>query len=691
MEKKFKFRKSLTTSNTPISNAFRDKAENEISLLCGVEFFGDSSKVIEHAKKDFINYLKVGFGIKNNGENPIKITIKLTQSGLEDVCEYKGRIVEIKDSEIFIYAYDERGVAQAIYDLEDKMTSKKVPYLDMGKSKNKPLFSPRMTHSAYDFDVYPEGYLQRLAKEGIDAIMLSIKGVNQTTARTCDINAIIDLAEEYGIDVYAYFCEHVFHNPEADDAEEVYSKVMGEVFRVHNKLKGIIFVGEIINFPSNDDNTTKREWWKWFNEDNLPDPKPAPGFWPCKDFPKWINVVKKVIRKQKADADIVFWTYNWGWAPKKDRVELLENIPTDITLLVTFEMFENIPTNYGITERICDYSIAFEGPSQVFVSEAEVAKRRGIRLYTQANAGGRTWDFGCLPFEPFAQQWLRRYKALRDCNEKYNLTGIMESHQYGFWPSFITKIEQKAFNYVRESDEQILQSVVDEFSNGETEKCLQAFEYWSQAIRLYMPTENEQYGAMRVGPAYPLQLGAFPKPPANLPNRSPFADGFVMEYGGFALALNGPEGKFTLHAIRIRAEIQMLKDIIKLLKKGIDIFASIKKKSKEILKLINMGKYMICCFTTDIHVKQMYIYRQRLSVVPTRLEATRLIENIKKLAIKEIKNCERAIKVVDKDSALGYEPCMGYAGDRVHIEWKIRQVKHMLENELSIREKGLKF
>jgi hypothetical protein len=34
---------------------------------------------------------------------------------------------------------------------------------------------------------------------------------------------------------------------------------------------------------------------------------------------------------------------------------------------------------------------------------------------------------------------------------------------------------------------------------------------------------------------------------------------------------------------------------------------------------------------------------------------------------------------------------MGYGGDRAHIEWKIRQVKHMMEYELGIYEKGLKF
>ena len=104
-----------------------------------------------------------------------------------------------------------------------------------------------------------------------------------------------------------------------------------------------------------------------------------------------------------------------------------------------------------------------------------------------------------------------------------------------------------------------------------------------------------------------------------------------------------------------------------------------------------MGEYMICCFTTDIHVKKMYIYRQRLMVAATNKEVESIINGITKLGLAEIRNAEKALKVVDRDSALGYEPSMGYGGDRVHIEWKIRQVKNMLENELDIYRNGLKY
>ena len=73
-----------------------------------------------------------------------KINITITKEGLGDVCDYKGRVVTVADGQIDIKAYDNRGAAQAIYDLEDAMTHIKLPYLVKGETKNKPLFIGRI-------------------------------------------------------------------------------------------------------------------------------------------------------------------------------------------------------------------------------------------------------------------------------------------------------------------------------------------------------------------------------------------------------------------------------------------------------------------------------------------------------------------------------------------------------------------
>ena len=56
----------------------------------------------------------------------------------------------------------------------------------------------------------------------------------------------------------------------------------------------MIFVGESVQFPSKDERTTGRKHIDFLNEDNFPDVKPAPGWWPCKDFPEWVNLIKEL-------------------------------------------------------------------------------------------------------------------------------------------------------------------------------------------------------------------------------------------------------------------------------------------------------------------------------------------------------------------------------------------------------------
>jgi len=203
-------------------------------------------------------------------------------------------------------------------------------------------------------------------------------------------------------------------HPDDAGAEEYYESIYGRIFARYPQAKGLILVGESIEFPSRDPHTTGKirsipgtEAAEW----EFPDKRPSPGWWPCSDYPQYIGLLKRVVRRHCPQADIVFWTYNWGWAPEEARVALLRALPEDITVMVTFEMFEKL-RHEGITNVTVDYTLSFEGPGKYFTSEAETVHARGMRLYTMSNAAGLTWDFGVIPYEPAPFQWALR--PLRD-------------------------------------------------------------------------------------------------------------------------------------------------------------------------------------------------------------------------------------------------------------------------------------
>ena len=172
-----------------------------------------------------------------------------------------------------------------------------------------------------------------------------------------------------------------------------------------------------------------------------------------------MEIIKKSVRKYAPNAEIVFWTYNWGYAPEEERMRLIKTLPTDICLLVTFEMFEKYKV--GNSEGYCaDYTLAFAGPGKYFISEAKAAAERGIKLYSMANTAGKTWDFGCIPYEPMPYQWIKRIEWLRESSEKYGLSGLMESHTFGLFPSIISDLANIAFSCPKENCDKILSQVL---------------------------------------------------------------------------------------------------------------------------------------------------------------------------------------------------------------------------------------
>ena len=85
----------------------------------------------------------------------------------------------------------------------------------------------------------------------------------------------------------------------------------------------------------------------------------------------------------------------------------------------------------------------------------KVAKERGIKLYAMTNTGGRTWDLGTCPYFPFPNQWAKRFDEVNKARKNFGLTGLMESHHYGFVPSFISRLTQLCYQFDDKIEENI--------------------------------------------------------------------------------------------------------------------------------------------------------------------------------------------------------------------------------------------
>lgn len=696
MEQNYDFRKRLLQRHRP---NLRDEAyvpqagQIEYTEQFRIVISPSAGRVIQTAAKDFQDFLLVSMkisvqlvleDIENITDPALTLAVQDKNGPLSVPASYR---IRTEPSRIEILGADERGCAQALYQLEDQMTLRRAPYLTSGESTFAPAFSPRMIHSGYGMDQFPDEHLAAIAHRGMDAILVFVKDVDQTPAGYLCFNDLIWRAAGYGLDVYAYSYFTSEMHPDDDGAQSHYESTYGNLFCRCPGLKGVVLVGESVEFPSKDPRVSK---FKYYNNtiDGLPTGKPTAGWFPCCDYYKWVNMLKKVIRRHQPEADIVFWTYNWASRPEEDRLALIDSLLTDISLMATFEMFDHHWVD-GLKIRPTDYTISFPGPSPYFLSEAKRAKQRGIRLYTQANAAGLTWDFGVIPYEPFPMQWAKRYNAMLAAHDTYGLCGVMESHHFGYWPSFISELEKLMFTEPRMPAEEAIRLLAEEYyGSAFAQAGMQAWQTLSEAITYYPCCDEDQYGPFRIGPAYPLVFMRDVQIPT-----VPYA-----HFGGNKICFTN-YGCDYLYAItsgyktigtssqRIPGELHCLQNMLRLLQQGREQLERIEPllngvREEDCHMLCNQLRFMEHCIVTTMHVKQFAIRKWKLRAEQDVHVMQQLIEEMIDIGKAEIENAEQTIVLVEADSRLGWEPSMEYIGDARHIRWKIRQVTQLIEQEL---------
>lgn len=696
MERNYDFRKEMLMVHRPDLRGEYTPGKDEVSLEnCTILVKEDAGEVITTAALDFQEYLftsmQVTCALSRKGSAGMAVTVG-TYTQLGKAWSYDpvaaSYEITVSDDGVTVCGYDDRGCAQGLYQLEDRMNHIRAPYLAKGVTHYAPAFSPRMVHSGYGQEMYPDQHLAAIAHAGMDAILLFVKDVDLTQVGYLDFNNTIRRANKYGIDVYAYSKIESQKHPDDPGAFAHYNSTYGKLFENCPGFKGVVLVGESVEFPSKDPRVSP---FKHSNNaiDGIPTGKPTAGWFPCMDYPQWLQMLQKVIYPHKPDADIVFWTYNWGKESEELRLKLIDSLPEGISLMATFEMSQARKMD-GYKCRAADYTISFPEAGPYFISEAKRAKERGIRLYTQANSAGLTWDYGVIPYDPFPLHWERRYKAMLEAREKWGLSGIMESHHFGYWPSFISAIEKRMFTLGNQAN--ALEAVAEELYGPENAaEALEAWKLLCLAHEHYPCTNEDQYGPFRIGPAYPFVLESDAKIPT-VPhaihggNRITYVD-----YGYSPVTKLRPTGvghlQIGFRQLRIGGEIRDLEKMRVYLQQAREKLEALATKLEgyrkaDCLRLCNMIAFMENTATTAIHAKKWAINRWKFYSLTQKDEIEKWVQEMEEIGEAEICNAEATIPLVQKDSRLGWEPSMEYIGDERHLRWKIRQLRYVIDGEL---------
>ena len=534
-----------------------------------------------------------------------------------------------------------------------------------GEAPRRPLFSPRMIHSGEGFDTFSDGYLEKAAAAGFDSILFYVW--NAEEPRASELRDLIARAKKRGLGSYLYsrINTQAFVHPDDPKAEAVFDATYGKMAAAFPEARGVLFVGESFEFPSKDERSCGLAIDYSVDRRAPGDERPYPGWYPCRDYAKLIEAVKRSLHKVNPALEVVLWSYNWGYCDEGPRRELIRLLPKDVSLLVTFEMFEEYDLRNGLPVKIADYSIAFAGPGKYFVSEAEEAKACGLKLYGMVNTACRTWDLGVVPYMPVPYQWKRRWDAIRDARRKWGLRGLVESHHFGWTPNFVSELCKEAFTEGgRDFDEHIRAIAVRDFGAGNADAALAVWKDWSEAVRDTNPSMPNQNSAYRYGPAYPFNA-LRPDVKGTDLSLSPM---FINpNYRSFADRDDQTDGY-------LRKEAELLDSVVGRFAKGAARFAAFGTPQAD--EQARLGEFISRCYRTAANVK-------RGLVAERAKDETKVIS----LARDEYENTRAAIALVRADPRLGWEPRMGRRCDERALKMKMKWMeRHYFGGERTVVE-----
>ena len=680
-EPEYAFRKRLLVVHEPDRRDWTAKpAANEFAFAdgCRITVPPDAPALVARAAADFAEYLSVSMGVKTGAVDAVSISL--------DTSLEKGTYVVDVGTNVSIRAVDARAAAQALYHLEDLMNLREAPFLRKGRETRTARFSPRMVHSGYECDEYPEEHLRVLAHHGMDAILIFLYSPGVAKLHHKDnIADTMRRAKAWGLDTYIYSHVKGWKHPDDPDAEAFFDERYGKLAAAYPEAKGFVVVDENCRFPSKDPRVA--DWDdKRHCKKNPKDPRPPPGYFPSNDYPAWFRRVQTALHKVNPNLELVFWAYAFVWQPIENATAFVDVLPKDVTLNVTFEMGGAHEKRNGMKSVVEDYSLSFEGPGGFFQSMAARAKKDGLRLYTMANSAGLAWDWGTIPYEPCPYQWKRRWDGVTAARGDYGVCGVMESHHYGVWPSFITELEKESYTVGGLPFDWHIRKIAErDYGRRNAAAVLAAWSDFSNAVRDMPPTYENQYGPFRIGPAFPFNAFGPELKHSDFPVRPMYLGHYYNQLRSRFYNKNDWLGETHDKPEYLERELELFKGMADKLLAGAAVFRGISEQDDlstarrvKAARMADLAEYMGRGVLTALYTRDAVIQEHRVKVLGVTGDAEKKArERVWELAALEYANTKAALEIMKRDSRLGWEPTMEYRGGIKTVEWKLERMRQI--------------
>jgi hypothetical protein len=265
----------------------------------------------------------------------------------------------------------------------------------------------------------------------------------------------------------------------------------------------------------------------------------------------------------------------------------------------------------------------------------------------------------------------------------------MESHHYGWMPSFLDLFSKNAFTSNSVPNPEMLTAIAKRDFLEKYETVLLAWKEFSKGISEVVACELDQYGPYRSGPTYPL---TFLQTEKDL--HMPFVEWAWHPRSGIWNPIYSDTVFENIDDSLMR--LRHVTSVTEHFQIGVDLMETVAKElgfsyGSEQSRQIAVARYIYCSYLTAKHVmlwniaKRLLFFKREnnisscvddlLSAISVeRYTEEHLATYMRAIAEAEKKNVTVALDCWQEDSRLGFEASMEYVFDSEFASWKLNEI-----------------
>ena len=383
-----------------------------------------------------------------------------------------------------------------------------------------------------DVDYYPEPYLERLAREGVNALWLTIRwrelAETSFTKRHPDagrrlekLRRTVDRCLKHGIKTYAFFIEPIFA-VEGDQLLKEHPELFGEpcegmrvmcasrpeVRRYIEESVRDIFtqvprLGGTISISHGERSTTCFSWVDAVDGTRRGNCPLCSSQEPWQMHNHLAGSIVRGIRAAGSDAVNISWFYQPYVASKRAAwvAECARHLPDGVVLQYNFESGA-VREQLGGLRHGGDYWLSYTGPSDAFRAVAEAARGTGARIGAKIQVCN-SHEMATVPYVPVPGLLYRKYREMR----RLGVSTVMQCWYFGSYPGVMNRAAgELAYEDFSDGEDAFLRRLAAPYWGNDAETVAKIWKKLSDAYGEYPLSNNMQYyGPFAAGVAWPLR------------------------------------------------------------------------------------------------------------------------------------------------------------------------------------------